>query len=254
MKENLLKQSDFTVFLMTVGESITFKALDLIKAHTKVDYDLVVWYDACGRGVNMPFYTQLLNYTDDVILVRKNKGITAAQNFAAMSLRTNYLVIACADNLVKEGYLGRLIDPFLLIPNMAVSGESYREFKEDFVISDPDRGPDLVQMISHEAIEALGGFCNAFPIYGYDTLEFQRRAMKNGWHTAAVKNICEHGGDQHEGRNLIEDYDKIMDHNGKQFTEAIKRNYAYNWWTKNIIGTDTVDAPIQKTVPLLNKS
>jgi len=229
--------NNLVIFLTTVGEEITFEALDSLVCCTPEPYKLVIWYDACGRGVDDNFIKRLKHYTKDIIVVHEDKGLVAAIGFGLLYLDYEYLIWCAADMLVLPGYFERLRAPFLdmEVARIGAAGECWphpnRPMKGRWELSDPDRCIDGVVMISKEAINAVGSMSPAYWGTGPFHFELQRRMANSGWAYAAVGKICIHGGKQHEGRDLNPRWKDNLDKDNRVWLEAEKNNFTgYNWW------------------------
>lgn len=222
------------IFIITVGEEITFRTIGLLKEHTPEYGVLTVWYDACGRGVKEGFVHRLKKETDDVIISDKNHGIKAAIQFGLMNTESDYMLFSAADTLVVPGYFERLEKPFKEVNRLAFAGEGYCEFPEDYIINDLSRGVDGVTLISMDAVDEIGGIQNSLGFYCHEFVEWQHRTIRKGWNFATVKDVNIHGGTQHEGRNQLPNLIELMDQNKDLMRQACRAGSKQNWWGRKI--------------------
>lgn len=224
------------IFLWTVGERITLESLDLLVRHTPKPYELVVWYDACGRGVDLEFLRAVNKYTDDTIVVSKDKNSRAAWSFASLNLEFDRLIICAADLLVLPGYYERLIEPFHTLDKVACVGEAWRpSLGKEWAISDDARGIDGIVCVSSEAINDVGSVSPAFNGRGPYHQEWFRRFSKNGWKSVAMDGLCVHGGLQHEGRDMDPDWQKDLHKDNLAWLESERLGHTgFKWWERNI--------------------
>ena len=223
------------VFVFTVGEKVTFETLESIKQFTNHPYELTVWYDACGRGVDAYFLGRLGEHTNDIVVVRQNKGVSAALGFATLSLDFDYLIIAAADMIMLPGYVDRLLAPFNELENVAVTGEGWRYLNGGMSVSDFDIGIDGVVMVSKKAINAIGSVSPSFNGRGPMHTEWFRRFASNGFKYVTLDGLCLHGGSQHEGRDMIPDWRKELHQDNLVYLHADKLGYrGYPWWSNDI--------------------
>lgn len=227
------------VFVTTIGEEITFDCLANILAHTPQPFDLTVWYDACGRGVDAYFLGRLQKFTDDVIVIHKNKGLSAAWGFATLYLDFDYIIIATADLIVLPGYFEKMLAAFKEVPDAGIVGDGWRPIP-DKSISDFDIGIDGICMASKRAINAAGGVSPSFNGRGPFHTEWHRRMANNGLSFVTLDDLCLHGGKQHEGRDLIQDWQKELHEDNLVYLHADKLKYQdYPWWSNNIRKEET---------------
>ena len=224
------------LFLFTVGEKVTQKTLDSIRAFTPKPYRLTIWYDACGRKIDWNFYDQLANQCDDIVLLSQNHGITEAVGFALLYHHAEFIMLVFADNVLLPGYYDRLMEPFLNHPNLISAGHSYKPLKTAYELSNLDNFPDGAQMIRRDYLDEVGGISPAFRIYGHELTEFYYRALSLGFDVAACKDILNGTFEAHEGRDQLDDKEHIIDHNSRTLLSMQRLGFgSYPWWSRTVM-------------------
>lgn len=222
------------IFFLTVGESTAFKSLAAIKAHTKQPYKLTIWYDACGRGVDLDFYTQLMRYSDDVVVLTENHGTTGALAYALLYLEGDYILLALADTVVQEGYLDRFAFAFSRMDKIACAG-SFRveDVPWDFVVNSKDFMPDGVQLFSRKAIDDVGGVAACFKGMGMENLEWHNRAIAKGWNVVTCKGIMKEIGSTHDGRSQNKNLKAEIEASIAKYLLILDSGWEkFKWWAK----------------------
>jgi hypothetical protein len=221
------------VFILTTGEACIHDAITCFHWHTPVPYDLTIWYDACGRGVDWKFFDSLGKHTDDLILCTRDKKINGAHGFATVYLDYDFLLLMSADLMVKADYWARIMKPFADNAKMGMSGEAWRDdVIGEYETSNFARGIDALMLIKRAAVNSAGGMCPSFNGKGPAHFEFQRRLVANGWEFAAINGLCDHGGEQHEGRDKDPEWRKSTRFDDLAIMRAAMKGYkSYNWWS-----------------------
>lgn len=227
------------ICMVTVGESITFEALESIKKNTPAPYDLRVWYDARGGAVFQNFLHKILTYTDDVIVSYKNSRLSAEWGFYTLYGDYDYLILACPDYIVKPGYFERMMMIFQEVKKAGIVGEAWRPMEEPYVVDDPDRGPDGIAMLKREAINDIGGISPSFNGRGPFHQELFRRMNSKGWSYVAVDGLAPHSGEQHEGRDAIKNWRDECHLDNLVWLSLEKQGFSNPlWWRNDIAGTE----------------
>lgn len=221
------------VFVLTVGEEVVHDAITMFHFHTPIPYDLTIWYDACGRGVDWKFLDSLFKHTDDVILSTKDKTISAAMGFASVFTGYEWMLMMSADVFPRPDYFGRMVSAIGNVPKVGMVGEAWRgDIDGDYEVSNFEKGIDAFWMLSKEAVNSVGGFSPSFNGKGPGHFEFQRRLVANGWNFVAMDGLCDHGGQKHEGRDRDKGWKKAVQEDDVALMRAAMRGYKhYNWWS-----------------------
>lgn len=223
------------IFIPTVGEKIIFENIKRFRS-TCPHFELTIWYDCCGRGLDSGYYHDLLKETDDMILSTKNQGLAACMGYALLYLPYDYFIFTAPDHLVHPGWFEKAMKPFLEGPKTGLVGEAWRAaMGEEIVIDDFDRGPDGVAIISREAIDACGSVSPSFNGRGPYHTELMRRFSLAGYRQVAMNGLCDHGGTQHEGRNMQPNWEKELHQDNLVYLAMDKKGYKdYFWWSKKL--------------------
>lgn len=239
-RDNNSKPMKYSIFMQTVGEDVIWQTLATLFANTPElkthEATLTIWYDAC-RSYSDEFYKKLLAYTDDVILVKKDHGITWGVAFGLLYLTGTYRVLVLADTAVRPGWIKRLEDPFKKYDHVAATGSILNEekFSDQEYLSNIDVLPDGVQMFSGAAIDDIGGILPAFRGYGHDTLDWHVRAVESWWNVVAVKGIMDELGTKHDGRVLNPRMDEEIAFNSKVLKKVHEEGkQKMHWWVGSV--------------------
>jgi len=231
----------YRVFMVTSGEEKTFLAIRKIASYTPVHYELTVWYNLMDGELDRPFYSQLRDQTDDVIMCSENKGITVAEGFALLYLDYDQLILTYSDIMVTPDYFTKLMEPFQTIEKVGIVGEEHgrmpnRKF-DGFTcdLSNPIRFPDGILMAKKGCVDDIGSVSPAFKVYGHSLTELCGRAVAKGWKVIGVKDVISE--DTKEVSETLPDREVLVGANTEQFLSAKDGGFkGYNWWKNNLGG------------------
>jgi hypothetical protein len=224
--------NELTILMPTVGESCTIPSLVQLKNRTH-KHDLMIVYSPYNENTDFAFYTELVTYSDDVVLTTKSHGIVGAINFGMAGCSSEFFATVPADALVSENWWPRMKDVFDYDPKIAIVGGSPSLKVGEFVVN--DREPDDIVVWRMKAVVDVGGILCAFKQYGSEVNEWTRRARKKGWNYAAIGGICENKPlELNEGRRLVNRPD-YLDYDCRVLLKAEAMKYeGYSWWQKEL--------------------
>lgn len=227
------------VFFLTVGEPGAINTLDDFIKRTKQPYKLTVWYDACGRGVDLHFWGEMLARTKDVIVSAENRGTVGAVAYAMLYTDFDYLMLLLADTVVEEGYLDRMKTALARFGKVACAGSTRNQFNVkvdyDFVLNARELEPDGIMLFSKEAINEIGGIATAFKGMGQEQREWNERAMEKGWNIVSCNNIMTEKGTMHDGRIHNPRLAEEIAESEKTYLKIYDRRWKdLNWWDNKI--------------------
>lgn len=222
--------------VVTCGEKTTEQVIKNIPLE-----QVTVWYDSRGK-INWDFFQMCGKYVDDVILLSKNHGSSAAYSFASLYLPCDYIWIVNADAMMLPDTIERAVDAFNRFPKaVAVGGIRSNNFPEKEWISNnksqPIRFPDEMLVLNRKIINDVGGICASLKGYGHETLEFFYRAIDKGYEVVTLNNFFEELGSGHEGREGNPNMQQEIDHNSRVIHKTNElRISGYNWWNDRMVG------------------
>ena len=234
--------SSLALFTLTIGEPETLLAIDRMINYTPEPYSLTVWYDTCGQGINRAFYRELTIRTDDVVVLSKNHGPTAAVSYFLLYTHADYIILFGSDSLVRNDYFSRITAPFNTFGDMAVAGEPFHgnDFGDkDFLICGNDgivNYPDPLLMIKRKVVNEVGGISPSFNFYGHEMTEFIGRCIAHNWKVAIVDKLLDRQYLTQTGITRNYGLTDVIKKNEKVFLHAKDRGFrGYNWWTNNLL-------------------
>lgn len=229
--------NNLRVFFLTVGETSTFESLDALKKHTDCSYKLTIWYDACDRPVDMPFFHKLQEYTDDVILSVSNHYLCTTLGYAMLYLDGDYIMLVPADNIVLPGYMDRFRHVISTTENVACIGtarvDDHPDFKFDFdmIMNGKYFRPDGVMLYPKDAILDIGSISPSFAEYGFPLLEWSDRAAHRGWNQVSCSGIAIEVNGMHEGREKNPNLQDEIQQATKTYLKIKDSGYKdFIWW------------------------
>ena len=212
---------------------MAFKSLTALANLTNQKYDLTIWYDTCGRGVDLDFFHRLMRSTDDVVLLTKNHGTSGALGYGMLYTGGDHFMVVLADTVVRPGYLERFSVAFERFEKLACAG-SFRNVNTngvDFLVNDKEFMPDGIQMFSREAINDVGGICPQFKGMGMENREWHDRAAAKGWNLVTCAGIMDEVGTTHDGRNMNPNADAEIKESVKTYLPIKDGKYQdFTWW------------------------
>ena|SRR3990167_2146231 len=225
---------DITIFLLTVGEKVTFEALDSIKKYATGKYKVMVWYDACSHNVDWDFYKKLEAYTNDIILSTQNQGLPKTFGYAFLYTDTPYVLLTGADTIYKEKFLDIYLEPFNTMDHVAVVGDCGHELPDKYTVN-TSMIPDLGVLFSREAVNAVGAICPSFKLYGQEFSEWCNRAMAKGWKSVTCTGTATHKDDLNTGHVNIDNWNDIYNKNVQLVLKLKDKNWqSYDWWRDDL--------------------
>lgn len=229
---------DITIFMVTVGEPVTFEALESIKMYAdNKRYKIMIWYDACGRGVNLDFYNRLKEYTDDVILSTQNQGLPKIFGYAMLYTDTPYLFLTGSDTVFNPNFLSDMLEPFSTMDNVGVVGECGRDLPDKYTVcKNEDIIPDLAILIKKKVINEVGATSPSFKLYGQEFSEWCNRVIADGrWQVISCTGTGVHKDDPSDGKAKIEDLIDVYGLNVGLVLRLKDKGYkGYDWWSNDL--------------------
>ena len=232
---------NLALFTLTIGEPNTLVAIDRIVTHTPEPFNLTVWYDTCGHGIDNDFLAELLKRTDDIIILTKNHGPSAAMSYALLYTKADYLVGFGSDSMVQPDYFNRIMVPFEQLPNVAISGEPFREVDmgdKEYELCTGEgliNFPDPLIVVNRAAVDDVGGIGGFFNFYGHDLTEWVGRAMYKGWEVALISNLIDRSFLSRSSITKNKEIDQIVEENKRVFLQARDMGYRnYKWWSSKL--------------------
>jgi hypothetical protein len=172
----------------------------------------------------------------------KNKKNASVGGYFLIYYDYDYHLGLCADSVLKEGYLPRLLKPFETYRKVAFVGSGGHEdaLTMDYEANNPYNLPDIAGMWSHDAINDIGSYYAGFKNYGFEPLEIFGRAISKGWKIVHARNIFTDGGKKgikHSGIEMMDKKERedSLIYNGALQIELDSKLYkGYNWWSNKL--------------------
>jgi GT2 family glycosyltransferase len=198
-----------------------------------------VWYDTCGRDIDLEFVNKLRNFTDDICIVTQNKGPMTGLAFALENINSEFILILTPDTFVTQNFLERLMVPFLN-PRIGLAGEPFQRLNfidVSYTIYDafsiPVNGPDYAMIFRTEALQDSGFIHKGLKFYGYDIPELTGRLQACGWYSALVYDLIDRKKLNKNSISKNKNLDEIIEHNQEVFLSCKGTNFkGYTWWKK----------------------
>jgi len=138
-------------FVLTVGESPTVEVLRRIKEHMGGSYKIVVWYDTRGQ-LDGEFLKKLFEFTDDVVVLSRNHGITPALGWALLYLPYDYVWFFNGDTGLTKDTFKLIGEGFSLTEKVAeVACARKNGEKERYWINRSEDLPDQLEVYDNRS-------------------------------------------------------------------------------------------------------
>src|SRR3990167_964233 len=243
-----------TISCVTVGEPQTLECLDRLNKLTPYSFDLTVWYDTCGKGLDVNFLNALHDRTDDIIISSKNRGPISENAFSVLYSDTPYVLIISPDVMVTEKYYEKLMIPFNHNPKIGMVGEPAYDIygleahKLNYLIGtvvEKRTGsvavPDMAVMLKREAINDCGGISPSLKFYGYDYIELSGRMEAKGWSSALVLGIIDRTKLSNSSIGSNTQLSELSYRNELVMRQLKYKNFSgYDWWRNDLMKNEEI--------------
>ncbi len=240
-----------TISLVTVGEPETFACIDRVMKLTPDSFDLAVWYDTKGEGLDYVFLQKLQTKTKNITILMQNKGPIVGHAFNMLYTDTPYVLTLSPDIMVMEDYYSKLMIPFQNNPKIGMVGEPafdvYNEAAHKMhyflaeVVNGTVHAPDMVLMIKREAINAVGGICPSIKFYGYDFVEYCGRLKAHGWESALILGLIDRSYLSKSAQLSNPLLAKWATRNELLMRQLRKKEFkGYDWWRNDMMKHEEV--------------
>lgn len=240
------READPLVSIVTLSwnaPEFTKMALESIRAHTSMPYELIVVDN--GSGDETTSWLRTLGDDVRVIFNERNRGFAAGTNQGFAAARGRYVVMLNNDVIVTDGWLEGLVGAFDRIPGLGVSAVRSNRIAGDQLVLDAvypdipamhafarkrretfrhqgyvtDRAIGLCLCIRREVIDEIGGVDERFGVGNFEDDDFCLRARAAGYRIYVCNDVfIHHFGSRSFVANNVE-YGKTMRENGAIFAE-----------------------------------